>query len=498
MLRTFLFTLTCLLVLAGSAQAQETTPQPEQNYIQSWTNEVIFPQAVRFSIILNRPASELASLVLAIRPQGRSPVGVEVDLKSAVVSEPYSEFAYIWAIPGSAPPRLFQDIRVEWQATARDGEKARVEDQFAFTDQRVKWARLQESPISLTIPAGNAESPENVVGLLRRDLQPVYDLLAKNTGHADSFNLIVYADLLPGCEWSRLNEPIATGPVSDTVVACDLSLADKIFAASNLIVVRSQSSGFNAIESALIETLVRRFYNWQKAPDWFTAGVAAFYGISPRSADLPRLIAAARNDRLFSMGDMNHMPEGADQALWLAQSYGMVLYIARQIGVQGLFDLARDARTAESFNTVLESALRQPLASLLPNWEQWIFTSQAASAFNITPYQDATATPAPTNTATPTPTPTATNTVPPTATPTPLGFLPTMTPVPTLRPSRTPTLPPPTVTPRPPDSLFTPTPAPAMPLAVIIDSPAGILGVVAIVLIVIAILVLLFTGFRRR
>lgn len=490
----------CLVVLSGSALAQETTPQPEQNYINSWTTEVIFPQAIRFTIVLDRPAGELSSLVLAIRPQGRSPLAVEVDLESAAVSEPFAELAYVWDIPASAPPRLFQDIELEWRAIADDGEQAHVTDTLEFTDQRVTWARRQEQPISLTIPAGSSELPENVVGRLRRELQPVYDLLEKNTGRTETFDFIVYAAMPPNCTWSDISEPIAVGPVSGEVVPCDRSLAGQIFEASGLTVIESDRRNLNEIRAALVEAMVRRFYNWQNTPDWFQAGLAAFYGTSPRSGDLPRLTAAARNDRLFPLADMNVMPEDTDEELWMAQSYGMVVYLASQIGVQKLFDLAQAASTAESFDDVYQSALNKPLAALLPAWEQWIFTSQAASAFNITPYQAAT--PTPTSTSTPTLTLTPTDTItpsplPPTLTPTPPGFVPTLTPSPTQMPSRTPTPLPPTVTPRPPDSLFTPTAVPAVTLDNL-NSPVGMLGLVAIVVIVIAILVILFTGFRRR
>lgn len=496
----------CLMLVAGAAQAQdatpepEVTPQPEQNYIISWGNEVIFPQAVRFSIVLARPASELASVVVAIRLEGRSALAFELDRQAAVVSEPYSELAYVWDFPASTPPRLFSTIRLEWQVVTRDGETARVSDELIFTDQRVPWVRLEGTPISLMLPADGLESPDAVLGRLSRELQPVYELLAANTGRTESFNAMVYAGIPPGCGWTDMDEPLAVGPVSGLELPCDPAKAEAIFQNDAITIVESLSNGYNDVRAALVDTLVRQSYGWRNVPDWFAAGLSAFYAPAPRPADLPRLIAAARSGTLFTLAEMTRRAVEADPALWQAQSYGLVVYIASQIGVPGLFDLARAAIEAESFEAALQSALNKSLTALLADWERWIFTAQAAGAFNFTPYQPPTATPTPTVTATATRTPTPTLTptpLPPTATPTPFGFAPTATLLPTARPTRTPTLAPATVTPRPPGSLNTPTPAPALPVE-LLNSPGGVLGLISIGLIVLAILVLVFTGFRRR
>lgn len=489
MFRKFLLTLVCLITLAGSARAQETTPEPEQNYIISWTSEIIFPQAIRFSIALSRPANELAALVLAVRPDGRSPTAVQLDLAEALVSEPYSEFEYVWNIPAASPPRLFSDIHVEWQATTRDGERARGEGEFVFTDQRVTWVQREDSPINLTIPGDGLEAPENVIGRLRRELQPVYDLLAENTGRVESFNLMLYVDVPPGCGWTDQDEPIATGPISGTIVPCDRELAERVYQNSGYQVVQSASSGYAEMRAALVDALVRRFYGWQNVPDWFEAGVAAFYAPAPRPGDLPRLMTAARGNRLYTLDAMSRKPDVVNEELWQAQSYGMVIYVASQAGVPALFRLAQQGSTAESFDSAYQSVMNQPVNRLLTPWEQWLFTSQAAAAFNLTPYQTATATPSRT--------PLPTFTPLPSVTPTPTGFVPTLTPLPTATPSRTPTPHAPTVTPRPPESLNTPTPTPAL-ISQMLESPASILGLASIVLIVIAILIVVFTSFRRR
>jgi hypothetical protein len=169
------------------------------------------------------------------------------------------------------------------------------------------------------------------------------------------------------------------------------------------------------------------------------------------------------------------------------------LYIADLIGVQGLFDLA----AADSFDTAYEQATGQALTALLPNLRRWIFTDQASSAFDYTPYQAETPTPTPSRTLTPFP-PTATNTATVTAT---LTLTPSVTgelsPTPSLTrpPTRTHTPLPPTVTPRPPSSLYTPTPA---PVQTVFDNPISRLGIITVLLIALAILGLIYVLLGRR
>ncbi|MBI5668947.1 MAG: hypothetical protein HZC41_13160 [Chloroflexi bacterium] len=498
MLRTFLVTIICLVGLAGSARAQETTPQPEQNYILSWTSEVIFPQAIRFSVVLSRPVAELAAVSLTVRPQGQTPAVVDLTLAQALVSQPYSELAYIWDIPSAAPPRLFSEIRFEWQATTRDGERARAEDRLMFSDKRVTWIQREADPINLTIPADGLAAPNNVLGRLQRELQPVYDLLAENTGRSPTFNLMVYPGVPAGCVSDERGEPVAIGPISGTVVACDRELAGRIYASSGYQVVQSGSPGYAAMQAALVDALVRGFYDWPSVPDWFAAGLATFHEPAPLPGALPRLMAAARSDRLYPLEIMTRQPGGVDDDLWRAQSYGMVIYIASRAGVPGLFRLAEQASAVEGFDAAYRSLMNRSVENLLTDWQQWLFSAEATNAFTITPYLAATPTPTPsrTPTATATPPPSDTPTpFPPTLTPTLLGFAPTLTPLPSATASRTPLPAAPTVTPRPPGSLFTPTPAVMPELAA---PPAMMVGIAAVVLIVIAILALVFTGFRRR
>lgn len=489
-----------LLALAGVVRGQEPTAQPEQNYIIQWGSEIIFPQAVRFEIVLARPLSEIAVLTLTVEPEGRPAVAVEINRETAaIVREPFSELAYLWPVSPDEPLRLSQDVRYAWQVVTRAGEVARVEDEFTFTDPRVTWAQQEGEPFSLAIPAEGIDAPGNVLGRLRRELQPVYDLLVEQTGRNESFNLAVYTTVPAGCARAADGSPVAVGSDSGTEIPCNPAAAEAIFRASGLDVVQSDSPGVNGIRDAVVAYWTRQFYGWSNVPDWFAAGTAAFYSPAPRPGDLALLQTAARSDRLLAADALAVMPE-TDRGLWLAQSHGLVRYLAGRLGVPGLFRLARAAAEAESFEEVFTAEAGTTVSALLPDFRRWLFSDSAPGDFRFTPYEAATPTPTPTRTPTPTLTPTLTLTLTPplpTATDTPPGFVPTLTPLPSPTATRTPTTAPASVTPRPPGSLNTPTPVVVSPVEVF-STPAGILGLVSIGLLVIAILVVIFAGGQRR
>jgi hypothetical protein len=184
--------------------------------------------------------------------------------------------------------------------------------------------------------------------------------------------------------------------------------------------------------------------------------------------------------------------------VWRAQSYGMVLYIASQIGVPELFDLAGDLGAAETFEAAYQSAVGRPLTTLLVELERWIFTDNAATAFIYTPYLASTPTPTSTSSHTPFPatsTPLPTETLPPTATVTVTGVL-SSTPLPTrtLTPTELPSTP--SVTPRPAGSLNTATPAPVVQSSAPMNDTARTAGIGAVILLVVVSIGLLLM--RRR
>jgi hypothetical protein len=203
------------------------------------------------------------------------------------------------------------------------------------------------------------------------------------------------------------------------------------------------------------------------------------------------VVEAARSNGLLDQTTMEASVagNGVPAARWQAQSYAMVLYIADQIGLEGLFALARAALEAP-FESVYREAIGQPLSTLVPNLRDWLFTPRGESAYLLSLYGAATATPAPTVTFTPFP-PTRTPRPEPSVTPTP-----TITLTPTTRPTATRT---PTVTPRPPGSLDT-----ATPISIITPTNQPLIGtgsrtsILAVLVIVLAVLVILYARVGRR
>ncbi|HEX2905833.1 MAG TPA: hypothetical protein VHO69_03175 [Phototrophicaceae bacterium] len=488
-----------LMVWAGAVGAQaEPTAQPEQNYISAWSAEVIFPEAIRFIVFVGRPVSDLSFVTLVVQPEGQTAIAIDVNaVEAAVVSEDYTELAYLWEIPANQPPRLFENMVYRWQMVDAAGDEAKIQDEFTFTDQRTTWTEPTDGPVSLVIPTAGKEALGNVMGRLYGEIQPVYDLLVKNTGVNDHVSLVVYSEDVPICTWNKAGDPITVGPVSGTELPCDPAAAGPIFQASGLALVESVSNGVKDILPAVVNYLVRHFYAWENVPDWFAAGLVSVYLPTPSGGDLLRLQSVARNGTLYSLEQMTRLPDETNEEIWQAQSYGMVLYLASQMGVPELFQLAREVQPADSFVAAFQAAAGVPVTALLPDFSRWLFTDKAAAAFGFTPYQAVTPTPTATVTATTTPTLTPSETPTATATVTPMGFVPSLTPAPTLTSSRTPTPLPPSVTPRPAASLYTPTPVPVVSTEVL-STPAGLLAAVALVLALLAIGVLVFTGFRRR
>ncbi len=487
----------CIALLFTPVGAQEPTWQPQQDYIIGWMAEAIFPQAMRFTVTLGRPTSDLSTVTLTISPEGLPAVQVTLNpAEAAILTEPYSELAYIWNIPRDTPPHLFSDVTFQWRIVSSQNEVAQIEDTFVFTDQWVEWERDEDSRLAFTAPVG---SPS--LSRLRRDLSPVYELLSANVGRAPSFNLLLYTeDLSPDvCFRNDEGDLVAVGPLSGVAVPCDPTMADRLFDASGFDVVAL--AGTHSTQEAIAAYLTDSFYApiWgdRQIPAWFRAGLQQFYAPSSKSSLLPVILTAARNERLFSLQEMDPAPND-DVDVWRAQSYGMVLYIAEQVGVPELIDLANDLGAAETFEAAYQAAVGKSLTTLLVNWERWIFTDDAATAFSYTPYLVSTPTPTVTPSQTPFPattTPTVTLTPTPTVTATVTGVLsPTRLPTRTL----TPTDPPPTpsVTPRPAGSLNTPTPVTGVQTSAPMNDTARTAGIGAVILLVVVIVGLLVM--RRR
>ncbi len=491
----FLFS---LMVSFASVQAQDEISTPTADWIYFWSGEPLYPEVVRFTVVVDFPVADLALAALTIQPEGQEAIEVPVSIvQSVTFTDNYTVLVYFWQIPPDDPLPLFTEVAYGWRIVTQQDVVGEVHDTFTFSDDRVTWIQDEDpdGKINLTVPADSVDPV-----LLRNQIRDVYDLLVENLGHQPSqlpLNIILYPKTLPvsPCVENGAGQLIIISPEDNVEIPCRPNMPEAIFRANNLeLLVSDQTIIGTDDEAALTEFLFDLFYKplWQDkaVPEWFRVGLAQVYLPTMKFELAPDVRLAARNNRLFSLKEMTTglsvtQDDPVLLTLWRAQSYGMVVYLAEQLGVPGLFQLAQDIAEMESFDAAYQEAMGQTVAALLPVWENWIFRDSTVAAFGFSPYQVDTPTPPPTRTHTPFPptitsTPTATVTDTPTATVT--GFLsatplPSRTSVPTSKP------PTPSITPRPPGSSIdhvTPTELPVS--AVETEPPTGgnTLGVVLV------------------
>lgn len=514
-MKIFKLTFALFILIFGplsSVQAQEVpTSQPEQNYIQAWEQEIVFPGAIRFNIRFGLAPIEISEVSLTIQPETRPAITIPMNLaETVIVGGDITVVEYIWALPSANPPLLFRDIRLTWEATSADGQTARIDDIFTFTDERSGWLRDMEigNNIAITIPNGaptTSTATTNRAGIneFRSSLRQVSDLLTANLGTIPNFNLLIYDSTLPLCSENAAGELVALGYNTAMEVACNPTVANTIFADSGYALLQVQSTTLAAIENAVSNYVVSESYEQQwvgrDIPAWFKAGLIQFYSPALKTELGAPLFTAARTNSLLPLNVVSQEAgERINADLWQSESYGLVVYITSQIGIDGLFRLANNAASATSFAEAYASTVGKSLNSLLNDFERWLFTDAAISAFAFTPYQVATPSPTPSRTLTPTRTPLPTNTMTPTWTPTVTGVQ-TRTPLPSRTPTRTPTTAPATNTPRPAGSLNTATPTPATTsLADAAVNPNLTLGILILVVGAILVLITAIVLFRPK
>lgn len=499
--------LLCGQVIFVRAQSANPTPQPEQGFIQQWSQEVIFPSAVRFTVTVALPPTQVSDVTLTIKPDYRPTITIPLDLGSTVkVGGEITGLVYVWQLPTDNLPLLFKDITFDWQVTSQSGQSAKIEDKFLFTDQRVNW--LRDIPISnnikLTLPNGSAPTPPTPdaytrTGLddLNTNLKHVAELLSTNLGSTPNFTILIYDTAkLSICTKNANGELLATSSDGNTEVPCATTTADQIFAQSGYNVLILKSSSLTDVQTTISDYIVKQSYapKWagKNIPQWFQAGLTDFYAPTLKVELSAPVLSAARSNTLLPL-DVMAQAATTYSDLWRAQSYGLVVYIASQIGVDGLFKLANDAGTAASFDEAYQAALGKPLGTLLDNFRRWLFTNSAIDAFTFTPYQAATPSPTPSRTLTPTKTPTPTPTATFTLTPTVTGVL-SLTPLPSRTPTLTPTPAPATNTPRAAGSLNTPLP----PLEKIATNSNLNIGIIILLIGILIVALAAFILFRPR
>lgn len=446
----------------------ETTPEVP-DFVYDWTAQLIYPAAIRFTLVVDRPLEQINRLSLTITQPQRLNQQYDFDPAEIVsVRDAYSVFEEIWPLDPASPPTLFTEITYAWEIVLDDGERAVVPGEIPFTDDRYEWlAGETAAPVMFVVSEASGRDPD----ALAQRIRPVYDLLSQQRGTLSPVQFILFFgdDPISPCEADETGRLIVRdpSPQRDAVYPCSPGIMESLFREARLIPLQLRANNLLDLDTAVVAYLVEQAYGslWQAGgvPEWFQFGMSRFYLPASKAGLLLQARDTFRSGRAYTLTDMSARIN--DDGRWQAQAYSMVLYIAHRAGVEQLLALA-NASSEQPFAQRYEQVTGQPLSGLLPNLQNWIFTSQAEADFGYTPYLPVT--PTPTLSLTPTPfpptasfTPSATTTSTPT--PTVTGVL-SPTPLPTLTPTATHTRAPRTPTPRPFSSLFTATPIPPVVL----------------------------------
>ncbi|MFZ4827130.1 MAG: hypothetical protein ACOYLB_07225 [Phototrophicaceae bacterium] len=428
----------------------------------------LFPLGIYFQLQADLPSDQVVeSLELVIQPPNQATTRLTIPLVDNAEFSQSAGLAFanvIWNAT-DAPPTLFSVLAYTWEMRLSDGTQVEESAQITFVDQRVEWdiTHSETLPVSIAIASGGGSSRR-----LLEEFELVYDFLEKYLGErpTTSLNFAYYKENFgEGCTQNAegLNRILIHELAID--LPCEPSQANAVYRASNFERVALAPFGYQAIQTHLTEQLMEGVYApyWvgQSVPKWFRYGLTELVNPAFEPTFLGDLLDATRTEQLFTLEEMNRPPLTQDPRypLWQAQSFGWMIYLAEQYGLEALFELSRTVANYESFEVAYQTVLGEPLQSLPPTWELWILTPDVATTFRVNFYLSATATPTATATATDIP-PTATATLTPTATATATATLPSAVLRLTVSPTDTPVPATPTVTPRSASAIFTATPIP--------------------------------------
>jgi hypothetical protein len=487
----------CLSLLVSPASAQDATEEAlSGDVFRFWASQSLFPGAIRLTVTTSLEFIDVAELSVTLSQPGVFSETIDLDPGQALDdSDIYSQFGYVWQVPVDNPPVVFRDVNYTWRVVDADGNVFGVSDRIFFADPRADWQIHEDADGAFTlITPADGSSPARIlrdvtpfIELVGADLEPPYRIAL--TDDLDLFDCPVNAD--------GDITPLVTRKEEEFF--CDPAVQARVYERGDLIILETRGSGLVSAVEAMIPFLVDEAFRerWADAdvPRWFRSGFTQFWMPATKADLLPPVLTAARSRTLFTLGRMEASPpsNSVDAALWEAQSYGMVLYMAERIGVNGLLEFGRALGEAESFDIAYEQVLSEPASALIRNWQRWLLTDAAESAYGYVPYGLDTPTPTHTATSTFTPIPTVRRS----ATPTP-----TITPRPSVTPTATNT---PSVTPRPPGSLayktpvLTPTPSNTPePVETIEVTPQLQTGMIAVLLLLLAGLVYVYVQLGKR
>lgn len=179
---------------------------------------------------------------------------------------------------------------------------------------------------------------------------------------------------------------------------CSVKDYENIYAAAGISLLQRPTIGFTEFKDALTDRMVRDFYGslWGGAdvPAWFETGLARLYRTHAGYNELQIARAAGRTDTLLTFEDLaSPLPTNSlerDLALWDAESYLLVLYLADQIRKDVPFQLAAEIAGSEGgFDDAWQKFTNTDLTGLWNAWNSWLFSDKSDQAVLWTPYMPA-------------------------------------------------------------------------------------------------------------
>lgn len=437
-----------------------STPRPDvPDYIYDWREELLYPVAVHFFLVIDRPLSAIQDirLVMTVDDEAESRLIELAEISaSATVTSPFTEINLIWQIPPTNPLPLNALVAYEWQVILSETETASVGGVFAYQHPQTMWTENRDPQNRL-----NFLTTDDIISAsqLRNRLASIYDQMAQNTGNNPVFNFAIQE---PQTRFDPcVTVDVITSQTGDNEATCNTEVLTTLLNRMNYQLVMNDFGLIDQLTRIMGDSFYAPLWANRDMPEWFRWGILSLYTLSDKQSALEAIKTASRTNTLFTLAQMN-TADTTRLDLWRSQSVVMTLYMAQRLGLPALFELAR---SSDPFAQAYETAVGASAEALIPAVNNWIFTQQAQSASLVSLYTAPTPLPSETPSVTPFPptmTNTPTNTATNTATATVTGVL-SATPLPSLTPTITNTPRPATITPRPAGFIDPPPPLPTLP-----------------------------------
>lgn len=427
---------------AGWPAHAQDNPDDDSSLIRGHRAEVVFPAVMRFWIHVDVPLERIAGAQLSAEQDGGLSRTFSLDPAASVFQafDDSVELTMTWALTDPPLPRAFVPFTYTWTITLtpdEPGDDSATPDPVTITlsdtltlrdPQAGTWESAGEPPLTL-----HWTDPDLGGSRMRGELWPVYQAVTEQAGRQPDLRFVIAepdASLCRVTEDSPAGEPIRVVDSTQdrTQYPCDPADYARVYADTGAQFIQRTRPGYDVLQNQLVAAIVRGAYApvWADAPppDWFAAGLAALYRPRADYGDLALVRAAASQDTLLPPGALETAPPAdvtyQEQALWQAQSYTRLLFLADRYGVPAVYDLARSPGADDGgFAARLAALTGQDETALWQSFRDWLASDAPDRAIGWTPYAGITPTPSPTPTASP---------IPPTRTPT---RTPTVTPIPT-------------------------------------------------------------------